>query len=57
MLLALPWSVSADGTASLGWTAWPAGLSGASLFLQCAIEDDGALHGVALSNALEASVP
>lgn len=57
LLLALPWSVSADGMASFVWTDWPAGLSGTSLFMQCLIEDDGALHGVALSNALEAAVP
>jgi hypothetical protein len=45
------------GSLLLPWTSWPAGLSGASLFFQYGIQDAGAVHGVALSNALRADVP
>ncbi len=45
------------GAIPLGWAAWPAGLSGASLYFQYGIADGAAVCGVALSNALRANVP
>ncbi len=45
------------GSIPLGWSSWPAGLSGASLYFQYAIADALAVQGVALSNALRADVP
>jgi len=45
------------GTIPLAWSAWPAGLSGASLYFRYAIQDAAAVGGVALSNALRADVP
>ncbi len=45
------------GKVDLAWAAWPAGLSGASLVFQYAIADPAAVQGVALSNAVQGSVP
>ncbi len=45
------------GSIPLGWSSWPAGLSGASLYFQYAIADALAVQGVALSNALRADLP
>ena len=55
--LMLPLATSPSGDAPLPWTAWPAGLSGLDLYFQYAIQDAGAVHGVALSNAVKADVP
>jgi Tol biopolymer transport system component len=45
------------GAAALAFT-WPAGLpAGSALFFQYAIDDAAAIHGVALSNAVEALNP
>ena len=45
------------GSLPLAWPTWPGGLSGLSLYFQYAIQDAGAVCGVALSNALRADVP
>jgi uncharacterized delta-60 repeat protein len=47
----------AAGVLTLPWAAWPAGLSGESLYLQYAIQDAAAACGAALSNALRADLP
>jgi hypothetical protein len=47
----------AAGGIALAFAEWPAGLSGLTLDLQYAIQDAGAIQGVALSNALSADVP
>ena len=57
ILLALSLNTSPAGSIPLGWSAWPAGLSGFSLYFQYAIQDAGAPNGLALSNALRADVP
>jgi hypothetical protein len=57
VLFSLPLASDALGGSLLPWTAWPAGLSGSSLYFQCAIKDSAAVKGVALSNALGADVP
>ena len=57
ILLQLPLFTNGSGSINLGWAAWPAGLSGLELHFQYAIADASALCGVALSNALRASVP
>jgi hypothetical protein len=50
--------VGAGGTAVLQWSAWPAGLpTGFTLYFQHALKDAAALQGVALSNALKATMP
>ncbi|HEX5011618.1 MAG TPA: hypothetical protein VFY71_14590 [Planctomycetota bacterium] len=53
----LPMSTSAAGKLQIGVAEWPAGASGFGVHLQFAIQDAGAVHGVALSNALRADVP
>ena len=53
--LALP--TSAAGQLNLGWGSWPGGLSGASVYFQCAVGDAGAPCGAAISNALRGDVP
>ena len=45
------------GVIPLGWASWPGGLSGFSVYFQYAIQDAGAVCGVALSNALKGNVP
>jgi len=46
------------GALTLPWAAWPGGLpSGFSLHFQFAVQDAGAVQGVALSNALKAVTP
>ncbi|MGQ0552899.1 MAG: PEP-CTERM sorting domain-containing protein [Planctomycetota bacterium] len=45
------------GTIAGGWSDWPAGLSGLSIYWQYAVQDAAAVCGVALSNALRADVP
>ena len=57
VLQALPLATDSAGSILLPWTSWPAGLSGLSLFFQCAIKDSAAVKGVALTNALRADVP
>jgi len=56
-LVILTLATDASGGLSLGWSAWPAGASGASLTFQYAIADAAAVQSAALSNALHASVP
>jgi choice-of-anchor C domain-containing protein len=56
-LLTLPLVTSPVGGIPLGWGAWPAGLSGSSLWFQYGVQDAGAPVGVALSNGLRADVP
>lgn len=57
-LLQLPLGTDAGGGLSLPWAAWPAGLApGTALVFQCAVQDAGAVHGVALSNALQGTTP
>ena len=48
---------NAAGAMPLSLAAWPPGASGASFWFQYAIQDAGAVKGVALSNALRADVP
>ena len=57
--VAFPLSLVTDGAGSvpLAWIGWPAGLSGVDLDFQCAVQDQAAACGVALSNALRAEVP
>jgi len=58
VLIALGFStLGSPGGVTLPWNSVPAGLSGASLYFQCGIQDAGAMQGVALSNALRADVP
>lgn len=52
-----PALTSPAGDVPLGWSAWPPGLSGLELYFQYAIQDAGAVKGVALSNAVRADVP
>jgi len=55
-LLAL--STSATGAISLPWPAWPPAIApGTVLVFQYAIQDAGAVQGVALSNALQGVAP
>ena len=53
----LPLATNGAGAIHLAWASWPAGLSGLDLHFQYAIQDGAAPCGVALSNALRASVP
>jgi hypothetical protein len=48
---------SGAGGFELAWSAWPAGLSGTTLYFQAAIPDVEAVQGVALSNGMSALVP
>ena len=57
VLVGFPVITSPAGSLPLHWNAWPASLSGASLYFQYAISDAAAPCGVALSNALRADVP
>ena len=50
-------ATSPAGAVPLSWAAWPAGLSGQSLYFQYGIADTAGPCGVALSNALRADVP
>jgi hypothetical protein len=56
-LVQIPLLTNISGAISLGWSRWPAGLSGFSLYFQYAIKDVVAVCGVSLSNALRADVP
>jgi hypothetical protein len=56
-ILTLPVATNGAGALSLGWAAWPSGLSGVSVFFQYGISDAAAIKGVALSNALRGDVP
>jgi hypothetical protein len=56
-LVQIPLLTNISGAISLGWSSWPAGLSGFSLYFQYAIKDVVAVCGVSLSNALRADVP
>jgi trimeric autotransporter adhesin len=56
-LFALPLMTDAAGAIVIPYAAWPAGASGLSLYFQYAIQDGGAIGGIALSNALRADVP
>ena len=57
VVLGLSLPVDSGGGSTVGWAAWPAGLSGATLYFQCAIQDAAAPKGVALSNAMQGAVP
>ena len=46
-----------SGAIAGGWTSWPGGLSGLTLYWQYAVQDAAAVCGVALSNALRSDVP
>ncbi|MCB9898494.1 MAG: FG-GAP repeat protein [Planctomycetes bacterium] len=48
---------SATGELPIAWAAWQPGLSGLVLSFQYGIKDVGGPYGVALSNAVQASVP
>ncbi len=48
----LAYSTDPLGTIALPWAAWPAGLSGLSVYFQYALSDPAAACGVAFSNAL-----
>ena len=50
-------TTSPAGDVPLAWPSFPSGLSGLDLYFQYAVQDAGAVHGVALSNALKAHVP
>jgi len=52
----VPLVTGAGGDAELPWLAWPALPSGLELWLQAAVADAGAPHGVALSNLLRGVV-
>ena len=52
-----PLFTNGAGAIPLGWASWPGGLSGLSVYFQYAIQDAGAVCGVALSNALRGDVP
>lgn len=54
--LTVPLATDFDGKTTLAFT-WPAGPTGAILVFQCGVKDTGAIHGVALSNALKATYP
>jgi hypothetical protein len=56
-VLALPSSTDAAGGLALAWSAWPADLSGVSLYCQYVMRDANADGGVSLSNAVRVDVP
>jgi len=57
-IILLPLSTDAAGAIALPWPAWPPAIApGTVLVFQYAIQDAGAVHGVALSNALQAFTP
>jgi hypothetical protein len=52
-ILSVPLATDGNGELLLPFT-WPSGVpADTALYFQCAIKDAGAIHGVALSNALE----
>src|SRR5262249_6416804 len=53
----LGFATNGAGEVQIPYAAWPPGASGISFYFQFAIQDAGAIHGVALSNALRADVP
>jgi len=55
-ILVLSLTTSPSSTLALPFT-WPAGLSGADLYFQWAIQDEIAPKGISLSNAVKADVP
>ena len=57
VVLSLFLSTSPGGGIPVAWAAWPANLSGFSLYFQYAILDATAVCGASLSNALRAKVP
>ena len=57
VLLTLNAPTDAAGVTKLAWSSWPANLSGAQTWFQHAVADGAALYGVALGNALCATVP
>jgi FG-GAP-like repeat len=56
-LLLLGLSTNAQGLIDLPWASWPSSSPGASWFFQFAVQDPGAPHGVALSNAISGTEP
>jgi hypothetical protein len=55
--LTLPAATSVNGSLLLPWVSWPPGLTGISIWFQCAVHDTAAPCGVSLSTALRADVP
>lgn len=53
----VPLVTGGAGNIPLAWPAWPAGLSGFSLYFQYAIADAAAVCGVSISTALRGDVP
>ena len=46
------------GTLPLAWAEWPAGLpAGFEMFFHVAVADPGAIAGVSMTNALQATMP
>ncbi len=56
-LIVLGLATDASGGLTVGWNAWPGDAAGLTLVFQYAIVDAAAVKGVALSHALNASVP
>jgi len=57
-IILLPLSTDAAGAIPLPWPAWPPAIApGTVLVFQYAVQDTGAVHGLALSNALQALTP
>ncbi len=57
-VLLLPLATGSEGVLVMAWTDWPADVPAGTVFhVQYAIADDGAVQGVALSNALAATTP
>jgi hypothetical protein len=57
-LLVVPLATNAQGSLTLPWTAWPAGLSsGSKLWFQVWVADPGGPAGYAASNGLRAVMP
>lgn len=57
VLFQLLLSTNGAGNLPLAWPAWPAGLSGASVYFQWATADVAAVCGVSISNAVRGDVP
>lgn len=57
-MLLVPAATDATGSLTVAWSSWPAGIAPTTaLVFQLAVTDAGSIHGVALSNALQALTP
>jgi len=57
-VLLVPAATDATGSLTVAWSSWPAGIAPTTaLVFQLAVTDAGSIHGVALSNALQALTP